>query len=178
MSSRPAGFALAAAIVGAVIGMLFACATAGRFAGPDPTDPCTTARAGQPPFEGANLANGEQVYAAQCAECHALPGDSYTRRRSAPPLDGILSRQVGGLDSFRYSKAFRDRQLDRDRGDAWTLDSLDRYIEDPEWFVPGTRMAYAGLADANARRDLIAFLSCAGPQRAVTDPSGSRERTR
>ena len=152
------GAAIGGLLAGVLAGVLFACATSGPFAGPAPADPCAAARAAEPPFQGANLATGEQVYAAQCAECHALSGASRppgAQRLPGPPLDAILSRPVGGLDSFRYSKAFRDRQ------DVWTLDSLDRYIEDPEWFVPGTRMAYEGLPDAADRRDLIAFLSCA-----------------
>lgn len=41
---------------------------------------------------------------------------------------------------------------------VWTESALDAYLRDPQAKVPGNAMPFAGLPDARARRDLIAFL--------------------
>jgi cytochrome c len=43
-------------------------------------------------------------------------------------------------------------------GIVWTPETLDQYIADPQAFVPTNRMPYAGMANANDRADLIAYL--------------------
>ena len=43
-------------------------------------------------------------------------------------------------------------------GLTWTLETLDPYIANPKALVSGTRMAYKGMADPEARRALLAFL--------------------
>lgn len=145
---------VALAVVPSLALFIAACGTTSHFDGADPADPCRAARAGAAPFTGANLADGERRFEAECAQCHRFSGEKPSL--PGPDLYGVVSRRVGGLDTFRYSRAFRDRS------DRWTLAALDRYIEDPEWFVPGTRMSYAGLADPDARRDVIAWLACNG----------------
>lgn len=43
-------------------------------------------------------------------------------------------------------------------GLTWTLETLDAYVENPKALVSGTRMNYRGMADAQARGALIAYL--------------------
>lgn len=129
-----------------------ACATGSRFAGADSSQACEAARQGRAPFQGASLARGGEVYQAECASCHAISGTH--RELAGPPLQGIVLRPIGSVESYRYSPALGGRS------DRWTLQALDLYIEDPGWFLPETRMNYDGLHDAGARVDLIAYLSC------------------
>jgi cytochrome c len=44
---------------------------------------------------------------------------------------------------------------------VWDAATLDRYIADPQEFIPGNRMAFAGIAEKGERDDLIAFLTIA-----------------
>ena len=44
------------------------------------------------------------------------------------------------------------------KGLTWTEDVLLKYLENPLTFMPGTKMAFAGLKDEQDRKDLIAFL--------------------
>jgi len=43
-------------------------------------------------------------------------------------------------------------------GISWTAETLEKYIADPQAFIPANRMPYAGMSDASDRADLIAFL--------------------
>ena len=41
---------------------------------------------------------------------------------------------------------------------TWDAKTLETFIADPQSVVPANRMPYAGLTDAAARADLIAYL--------------------
>jgi len=96
-----------------------------------------------------DAARGEQRFA-ECAPCHALERDVES---IGPSLYGLFGRKAGTSPDFRYSPAFRRS------GVAWDARSLDRYLADPQRFIPGNRMPFAGIADATARADLIAYLA-------------------
>jgi len=44
---------------------------------------------------------------------------------------------------------------------TWDATTLDKYVVDPQAFIPGNRMAFAGIADQAMRDDLIAYLAVA-----------------
>jgi cytochrome c len=46
-------------------------------------------------------------------------------------------------------------------GLVWDQATLDKFFENPMRFLPGTRMGYAGIKNAQERADLIAFLKAA-----------------
>jgi cytochrome c len=54
---------------------------------------------------------------------------------------------------------------------VWNEPTLDAWIADPQAVIPGNRMTYDGLADAQARADLIAYLAQAQQQEAA--PQGA-----
>ena len=88
----------------------------------------------------------------ECIACHATePGSNNV----GPSLAGILGRRAGDLADFRYSPAMKRS------GITWTPETLNTYLADPQKVVPGNRMPYAGLTDAEARADLIAYLRSA-----------------
>jgi cytochrome c len=91
---------------------------------------------------------GEQKFV-ECAACHSVEQGV---NNVGPSLAGIFSRQSGSLPDFRYSAAMRKA------GITWTPQALDAFIADPQKSVPANRMPYAGLPDAAARADLIAYL--------------------
>jgi cytochrome c len=97
-----------------------------------------------------DAAAGAVVYE-RCAACHALAYD-----RTGPRHCGLLGRRAGSVAAFPYSEAMKRSGL------VWNADTLDRFLAAPLVAVPGTSMGYAGVADAEERADLIAFLASAG----------------
>jgi len=85
----------------------------------------------------------------ECAACHRLEAGV---NEVGPSLHGIFSRKAGELQGFRYSPAMKRS------GVVWTAETLDKYISDPQAFVPANRMPYAGMSNAGDRADLIAYL--------------------
>ena len=105
--------------------------------------PTTSALAQQ-----GDAARGEQRFV-ECAACHSVEKGV---NNVGPSLAGIFGRQAGALADYRYSAAMRKS------GITWTPQTLDAYIADPQQRIPANRMPYAGLPDAAARADLIAYL--------------------
>jgi len=95
-----------------------------------------------------DAARGEARFQ-DCAACHKLEAGA---NNVGPSLHGIFGRKAGELADFRYSPAIKRS------GIAWTPETLDKFITDPQAVVPGNRMPYAGMAGAADRADLIAFL--------------------
>jgi cytochrome c len=86
----------------------------------------------------------------ECAACHKLDAGS---NGVGPSLHGIFERKAGELADFRYSPALKRS------GITWSAQTLEAYLTDPQALVPGNRMPYAGMADPQARADLIAYLA-------------------
>lgn len=97
---------------------------------------------------------GGQGEAAICMACHNFdPGGP---NLMGPNNWDIVGAPIGHADGFTYTQGLQDR---RAAGDVWTFESLDNYIRAPMEYVPGTTMAFAGVADDQARADIIAWLS-------------------
>ena len=94
---------------------------------------------------------GKSVFE-QCAACHSLgdPGDY-----DGPMLKGVIGRKAGSLEDYRYSAAMKRSDV------TWDATTLDKYVTDPQAFIPGNRMAFAGISDKAQRDDLIAYLAVA-----------------
>ncbi len=88
-----------------------------------------------------------------CAACHEVGNGA--RNRVGPVLNDIVGRRAATRDGYAYSRAMKEKGAE---GLVWTPESLDAYLANPRVFVRGTRMAYAGLRDAERRSDLIAYL--------------------
>ena len=101
----------------------------------------------------ADAAAGKAVFN-QCAGCHAV-GEGATHR-FGPQLNGVFSRDTGSASEFEYSAAFRAKVED---GLQWDTLTLDAYLEAPMSYIPGTKMAYPGLASSDDRNNVIAYLA-------------------
>lgn len=95
-----------------------------------------------------NPANGKTVFA-RCAACHDLNTGAV---RMGPSLKGIIGRKAGSVANFGYSGAMKAK------GVTWGPDTLDAFLTAPMKYVPGTRMAFAGISNAKERADVIAYL--------------------
>lgn len=94
-------------------------------------------------------ARGEHIYE-RCFACHAIDRD-----RTGPRHAGLFGRVAGSVPGFPYSAAMKQAGL---RGLVWNAKTLDAFLENPTGYIPGTRMGYAGIKDAQERADLIAYL--------------------
>ncbi|VDC24782.1 c-type cytochrome [Pseudogemmobacter humi] len=103
--------------------------------------------------EIGDAVRGEGLFQRQCLACHKVGPTA--KNGVGPRLNGIFGRRAGGLADFKYSKSMARMGTD---GLVWTLETLDAYIENPKALVSGTRMNYRGMADGQARADLLAFL--------------------
>jgi len=95
-----------------------------------------------------DAARGEKRFE-ECAACHALEKG---KESVGPDLHGVFGRRAGEAADFRYSPALKRS------GIVWSEQTIDTFVADPQAVVPGNRMPYAGIPDASARADLIAYL--------------------
>jgi len=97
----------------------------------------------------ADAERGTKVFRA-CAACHTIePGEHMT----GPSLAGLWNRKAGTAPGFqRYSEALK-------RSDAvWNQVTLDKWLANPQDFLPGNSMTFAGIRNRAAREDVIAYL--------------------
>lgn len=89
------------------------------------------------------LHQGERIFRDQCSGCHSLePGE----HRAGPSLAGLIGRPAASLDDYTYSQALEKADHD------WSAETLDRFLADPQAFVPGTAMVFWGLDDTTRER--------------------------
>ena len=95
---------------------------------------------------------GAEQYRA-CVSCHSLePGSHLT----GPSLADLWGRPAGQADGFiRYSQGLSSADI------TWDEDTLNAWLADPQAMIPGTYMVFRGIADDQARTDLVAFLAVA-----------------
>lgn len=93
-------------------------------------------------------AAGEKVYK-NCKSCHATEAGDH---RVGPSLAGVIGRQAGGAEGYKYSDAMTGS------GITWDTASLGQYLEAPKKFMPGTKMTFAGLKAQADRDNVIAYL--------------------
>lgn len=104
-----------------------------------------------PLLAAANLENGATATRRSCAACHTL--NEGGRNGVGPNLWNIVNAAPGQVAGFNFSEANRAR-ADR----PWDFESLNAFIANPRQYMPGTRMAFSGIANVQQRADIIAFL--------------------
>src|SRR3954470_10108723 len=95
------------------------------------------------------VAAGEKVFA-QCAACHTVGASA--QNSVGPVLNGVVGRAAGTYPGYRYSSAMRKSGL------TWDEATLKQYLRGPEKMVPGTKMAFPGLASDDDLANVIAYL--------------------
>jgi cytochrome c len=98
-----------------------------------------------PAFAAGDPDRGEKVYEG-CQDCHSLDKNDV-----GPRHRGVYGRKAGSLPDFAYSPALKGA------GFVWNEQTLDKWLSNPQAFLPGARMFYH-LGDAQDRADVIAFL--------------------
>ncbi len=96
---------------------------------------------------------GKSVFG-QCRACHQV-GET-ARNGAGPVLNGLFGRKAGTVAGYNYSEA------NKNSGITWDETNFAAYIKDPKGFMPGNKMAYAGLKDDKRIADLTAYLKTFG----------------
>ena len=97
-----------------------------------------------------NPTAGDEVFI-KCSGCHqAGPGSV---NGIGPHLNGVVGRSSGSVAGYDYSPALAGAQI------TWTHDTLAAFVTDARHLVPGTKMSFAGLKNAQDVEDLVAYLS-------------------
>jgi cytochrome c len=92
---------------------------------------------------------GAATFRLNCSPCHAKePG----RNSIGPSLYGVVGRPAASLPTYSYSPAMKQSQI------VWTEENIANFLSSPGARVPGTKMTFVGISEADRRDDLVAYL--------------------
>lgn len=100
-----------------------------------------------------DMHEGEALFLARCASCHAL--DS-RENLGGPHLDGLIGRRVGSVEGFAYSEALTGRE------ETWNERRLRRFLSNPEAEFAGTSMPRISLTYAEYLHLAWYITNCTG----------------
>ena len=103
----------------------------------------------------ANASEGEKVFK-KCASCHSISKGG--KNKIGPALWGVIGRQVGTVAEYKYSKSLIAY------GKKWSFEEMNGFLIKPKEWIPGTKMAFAGLKNEKDRASLILYMNSQSDQ--------------
>ena len=94
---------------------------------------------------------GKNVFK-KCVACHDATA---AKNKVGPHLVGIVGRSAASAEGFKYSDALKAKGAE---GFAWSEENIATYLKKPKDFIPGIKMAFAGIKDDAEIANLIAYL--------------------
>lgn len=104
-----------------------------------------------PALAEGDAAAGEKVFI-KCKACHE---NEQGVNKIGPTLKGIVGRKGASVEGYAYSDGAKAKAAE---GLVWDEATLAAYLPDPRAYVPGTKMAFAGLKNPQEVADVIAYL--------------------
>lgn len=104
-----------------------------------------------PAHAEGDAAAGQKIFN-QCKACHE---NEKGVNKVGPTLKGIVGRKAASVPDYKYSAAMMAKGTE---GLVWTEENLTAYLPNPRAYVPGTKMAFAGLKKPDDVANVIAFL--------------------
>ena len=123
-----------------------------------PTTPAPAEQAAAPKLEPitpllakADVKKGEEETKV-CQVCHTFTKGG--ANKIGPNLYGVVGGPIGeDRGGFDFSSA-----LQAHKGQKWDPETLNKWLDNPQNFAPGTKMTFAGVPKAQDRADVIAYL--------------------
>ncbi len=97
----------------------------------------------------ATMKLGQRVFL-MCRSCHSTEADG--RHKVGPNLHGLFGAKAGSKEGFKYSDAVKNS------GITWSEETINEWLTKPKDFLPGNKMAFAGVPKPEDRKALIAYL--------------------
>lgn len=104
----------------------------------------SSAQAAGDPVKGATIFR-------RCATCHSAQEGG--PNKIGPGLFGVIGRKVASLSGYMYSMAMESADF------VWTEDKLISFLTRPQQVLPGTRMPFSGLSNAEDASNIVAYLA-------------------
>jgi cytochrome c len=100
-------------------------------------------------FAAGDPVKGKAVFG-RCAVCHNVEKDG--GNGVGPNLFGIAGRKSATVDGFNYSGPMKAANI------VWNDDNLTKWTAGPAKMIPGTKMAFGGIAQKTQIADVVAYL--------------------
>lgn len=132
-----------------------------------------------PAFAAGDAAKGKKVFK-KCKACHSIvspDGEKIERGgRTGPNLYGVVGRQAGTLEGFKYSKVMVDAG---ESGLVWSEENLAEYLPDPTKYLDEVA-GESGRSKMTFKlrkggEDVAAYLATFSPEKADGDADASSE---
>lgn len=102
----------------------------------------------------ADVAKGEAEFK-KCSSCHSI--EQGGANGIGPNLWATVGEAIAqGKNGYPFSDALKAK------GGKWDFATLNEWITNPRKFANGTKMSFAGLADPQARANIIVYLNSKG----------------
>eukprot|EP00996_Jenningsia_fusiforme_P006154 NODE_7361_length_482_cov_1778.863741_g6919_i0.p1 GENE.NODE_7361_length_482_cov_1778.863741_g6919_i0~~NODE_7361_length_482_cov_1778.863741_g6919_i0.p1 ORF type:complete len:118 (+),score=18.29 NODE_7361_length_482_cov_1778.863741_g6919_i0:28-381(+) len=111
--------------------------------------PFSEAICAAPTTKMGDAERGKKLFDARASQCHNIQEGANS---TGPTLHGIVGRTSGTVPGFAYSNA------NKNSGVTWDEETLIKYLENPKKFMPGTKMAFAGIKSKKDRVDIVAYM--------------------
>ncbi|MGP1922611.1 MAG: c-type cytochrome [Candidatus Hodgkinia cicadicola] len=102
-------------------------------------------------FKTSSERNGK-LFANVCESCHNI--SETASNKVGPNLWNVVFRKIASAADFRYSSALVGLSKYQ-----WTFKLLNKFIKNPNKYMPGTNMSFSGLTDPFERMQILRYLN-------------------
>ncbi|NXL29846.1 CYC1 protein, partial [Glaucidium brasilianum] len=91
----------------------------------------------------------QEIFIQKCLQCHTV-------EKAGKHKTGVKCLGFVWLQNRTSCRIFSD--ANKNKGVVWSENTLTEYLENPNKYIPGTKMIFAGIKKQNERADLNCIL--------------------